>query len=115
MDDHRHAIKGDHLLGIGTFQIAKRFQVDQFAVFDRARGRRQVGVTVFKRGKTGARPVGRNVHLDQLALSSVALYLDFVGNRAGQDLDVLHGLRLQHAAHQGWRQHAADSVGTLQA
>ena len=111
--DHRHAINGDHLLGLGAFQVAQAVQGHQFSVLDRSRGGRQVRFAVFQCGEAGGRAMGIDFNTHRLPIWGTGNYLLLIGLGAGFDLYLLEALIQQHCLGQRRAQLRADGVGAL--
>ncbi len=115
MQDDCQAVNGDHLLGLGAFQVAQGFKVDQFAVLDRARRRRKVGAGVFKRAEPGAGAMGGHLDNHALALTRLADHPLFVGAFAGLGVHRLQALVLHQTLDQRGPQGRTNGIGALDA
>ncbi|MNE50724.1 hypothetical protein D3C80_1453160 [compost metagenome] len=110
--DNGQAIDGDHMLGVGGFQVAKGLEVHPFAVLDWARGSSQVGAGVVQGNKAGAGAVGGDIHAHLATFSCLADNPLLVVAR-GFTVDLEQALLVHQAFDQCRGQGGADGVGAL--
>lgn len=115
MDDDRHAVQADDLFGAGSAQVAQSAQLMHFAVVDRPRGGRQVGIATAEGDKAGAGPVSGNIDAYRLAMIVLRGDDGLVGDVARLLVDGGGLLRTQLPLNQCRQQGGADGVGALDA